>query len=430
MSSDTLCRPAGSERSPLALDKPGLYATIFLSLLVVETFSGALRYYFDQAGVAALLYLPKLACLAAVGLELLTQRNTRGFWVALLVGLTSSLLALLHGAVPLNIAFALFGLTPLLFAVVCGRYLADRGGLLALVIGLCLAASLAGLALDMTIKLPWKGYSYVMGETELSGNRSWGSGDMDRPAGFARMSTTLSVMLAVYSLFLASWIHSRLARLALYALAFGGIWLSTNKSTLAAYAATLLMMTLIAYRLPSATAFLLAVVGGAALPIASLSMNVDPNTVAGASDHALASFNDRLANSWPNFIGLLRNEGWLWSGAGFGAVGSSGSAFPILGLDLLIVADNTALYLWGMFGALGLLLYGLWNLLLLRLHDQPTPLNLGLCNIAFCLCLIGWATDVLEVPVAGLFLGLAIALAMQPRAPAREPLPATTHPHS
>ena len=94
--------------SLLAIDKPTVLTLIAASLLISETFAGALRFYLDMAGVSALLYLPKLACLAAVALELPGARSKPGVWLVLFALLVSSLLALLHGATLRNIGFSVF----------------------------------------------------------------------------------------------------------------------------------------------------------------------------------------------------------------------------------------------------------------------------------------------------------------------------------
>ncbi|MEL7559441.1 hypothetical protein [Stutzerimonas chloritidismutans] len=398
---------------PLAIDKPTVLTLIAASLLISETFAGALRYYLDIAGVSALLYLPKLACIAAVALEVPRARSQPGVWLVLFAVLVSSLFALLHGATLGNVGFSLFIYIPLLFGLFCGGYLEQRTGLLSWVIGFCLVASLLGIALDMFTSVPWKGYSYMMGDVELTANKSWAFGSTDRLAGFARMSTNLAVMIALYSLFLAAFLRSRLLRMLLYPLAFGAIFLTTNKSTAAAYLLTLAMLFLAGYRLPSAAAFFIAVLVGMGLPIASLLLNIPQSEAYSAS--LLASFNDRLIHSWPNFIDVVVNEGWGWWGAGFGAVGSSAAAFPLAWLELLSIADNTALYLWGMLGVFGVLLYLLLFPLLLRLHDRGPRIRDALLGIVFCTCLIGWATDVLEVTTATLFLGMAIAHVLSPR---------------
>ena len=406
----TIARPRSSA---LPIDTPTVLALIAASLLISETFAGALRYYLDIGGISALLYLPKVACLAAVALELPRARISPGAWLVLFALAVSSLLALLHGASLGNVGFSLFIYIPLLFGLFCGSYLERKTYLLSWVIGFCLVASMLGIALDMFTSVPWKGYSYMMGDVELTANKSWAFGSTDRLAGFARMSTNLAVMIAIYSLFLAAFLQSRLLRLMLYPLAFGAIFLTTNKSTAAAYLLTLMMLFLAGYRLPSATTFFITVLIGMALPIASLLMNIPQSEAYSAS--LLASFNDRLINSWPNFVEVIVNEGWGWWGAGFGAVGSSAAAFPLIWLELLSIADNTALYLWGMLGVFGVLLYLLLFPLLLRLHDRGPRIRDALLGIVFCTCLIGWATDVLEVTTATLFLGMAIAHVLMPR---------------
>jgi len=66
------------------------------------------------------------------------------------------------------------------------------------------------------------------------------------------------------------------------------------------------------------------------------------------------------------------------------------------------------------------LLYLLCFPLMLRLHERGARLRDALLPIVFCLCLVAWATDVLEVTTATLFLGLAISHVLTPaRAPTR-----------
>ncbi|RMU43278.1 hypothetical protein ALP29_200052 [Pseudomonas syringae pv. avii] len=74
--------------------------------------------------------------------------------------------------------------------------------------------------------------------------------------------------------------------------------------------------------------------------------------------------------------------------------------------------DSSALYLWAMLGVVGLLLYGLQIPLLFRLLDDPTRVGRMLLAISFCWCLISWTTDMFEVAVANLFVGLAIGYAI------------------
>ena len=171
MNQSLLITPRRRDSNPLAFDKPTLLTLVVASLLLTETFrcpALLLRHGRDFP----LLYLPKVACLAALSSELLRYRGWPLFWLVMLGLVTSSQLALMHGAELHNIGFSLFIYIPLLFGLICGRHLELRLGLLRRVIGFCLIASFVGIALDLTTSVPWKGYSYMVGEVELSANRS------------------------------------------------------------------------------------------------------------------------------------------------------------------------------------------------------------------------------------------------------------------
>ncbi|EIK98696.1 hypothetical protein PMM47T1_01620 [Pseudomonas sp. M47T1] len=408
--------PSLSKRPPrIAISQSLIVVLVAISLVLVETFSGALRYYFDQAGLSALLYLPKAACLGLFGLQLLNFKGGRGFWIMLLLLAIAALLGMLHGAVLGNVGFALYMYSPFLFGVVCGVHLEHRKRLLALVILFCLAASLVGIALDKYTAVPWKGYSYNIGDTELSANQSWSENGVDRIAGFTRLSTSLSVMIAIFSLYLSAFTRSRWVMAVLFAISIAAIYLTTNKSTVVAFACTLALLPLLRNRLTCRAIFCVVVAMGIALPIIGLWVDFDPNA-ATAQSGSLSSFYDRLINTWPNLAHNQWVQGWSVWGAGFGMVGSSVSAFPVMTANVPIVADNSALYLWATFGIGGLALYLMMVPLMMRLRDKTTRLARALTSICFCLTLISWTTDIPEVSVATLFLGMAVALVLRRKA--------------
>ena len=167
---------SGAKSSILSFNKSTMVVWIAISLIVVETFSGALRFYFDQAGAAPLLYLPKVACLVMFALELRDYKAGRVVWLGMLLLMISSVLAMLHGASLYNIAFGLFVISPLLFGMVCSEHLIHQRRLFLWVIGLCLLASLVGVAMDKLTSVPWKGYAYSVGEVQLSANTAWSAG--------------------------------------------------------------------------------------------------------------------------------------------------------------------------------------------------------------------------------------------------------------
>lgn len=397
----------------LTFDRSLLALAVLVSLLLVETFSGALRFYADQAGLSALVYVPKVACVIAVAWELLTRPQQRGLWLLLLLAAASLLLGHLHGAEWKAGAFAVFIYAPLLFGLLCGTYLEMHRKAIGWAMLFCLVASLAGIALDMFSTVPWKGYTYSMGGVELSGNRAWSAYGLDRIAGFSRMSASLAMMLSIFTLYLGSFRMSRLARGLLYGVGLVGIVLTTNKSSAGAFVIALLVMSFARQRLLFLLASVILVFGALALPLYGLLGDVDPYLASYSSENLLGSMVDRLVNTWPKLIQVMEYNGWSYTGAGLGMTGSAYGAFPVFGVEQLAVADNTPLYLWCLFGVAGIALYLLVLPMLMRLQRQPGAEARALLGITYCVVLISWTSDVLEAVVPSLFLGLAIGRALR-----------------
>lgn len=400
----------------LAVNKSTLVIWTAIGLLFAETFSGALRYYFDQAGVSALLYLPKVLCVVLFALELTTLKSHRLFWILLMGLVLSAGLGMLHGATLENPLFSIFVYIPLLFGLVCGEHLEQRRKLLGWAVGLCLAATIIGVYVDSMFSVPWKGYSYSLGDQELTGNMTWAADGIDRPAGFARMSTTAATLTAIFTLYLSAFIRSKVLLLALLALAFATILVTTNKSTAAAFMVTLLVMPLYNQRLLCRVVFTVLVGVGALLPLIGLWTPLDPSLAASGAEGSLVSLYDRMINTWPQLADEVARRGWSWTGGGFGMVGSAVNMFPVDNVKYPAVADSFFMYLWACFGAMGPALYALLLPLLMTLRSKNSWMGRGLLSISLCVVVVGWTTDVLEVPVCGIFLGMAIAHAMRRKA--------------
>ncbi|PHN22782.1 hypothetical protein [Pseudomonas sp. ICMP 561] len=397
--------------SILTFNKSTVVVWIAISLILIETFSGALRFYFDKAGIGPLLYVPKIACLVMFALELRDYKAGRVVWLSLLLLVVSSVLAMLHGASLNNVAFALFGISPLLFGMVCSEHLVHRRRLFLWVIGLCLGASLVGIALDKFTSVPWKGYSYSIGDAELSANTSWTTDTEDRIAGFARVSNILSILIAIYTLYLLMLLRSRLLWLLLSPVALYAIVLTTSKAPAAAFALTLVLLLISRMRWTTRIACVMTVFAGMLLPVLGMIYDFDLHTIS-SSNSALGTLYDRLINTWPNVAYAVSKEGWSLTGAGFGMFGGAASMFPVPGGEMLAGSDSSAMYLWAMLGLGGVLLYLMQIPLFFKLTDDDSHVGRALLAITFCCCMIGWTTDMFEVTVANLFLGLAIGHAL------------------
>lgn len=323
----------------------------------------------------------------------------------------SSVLGMLHGASLNNVAFALFAISPLLFGMVCSEHLIHRRRLFLWVIGLCLAASLAGVALDKFTSVPWKGYSYSIGDAELSANTAWSTETEDRIAGFARVSNILSILIAIYSLYMLMLLRSRLLLVLLSPVALYAIVLTTSKAPAAAFALTLGLLLISRMRWTTRIVCVITVLVGLLLPVVGLMNDFDMHTVS-SSDSVLGTLYDRLINTWPNVAVAVSKEGWSLTGAGFGMFGGAATMFPVPGGEMLVGSDSSAMYLWAMLGAGGVLLYLMQIPLLFALSDDDSHVGRSLLMITFCCCLISWTTDMFEVAIANLFLGLAIGHAL------------------
>nr|WP_294972008.1 hypothetical protein [uncultured Pseudomonas sp.] len=397
----------------IAFDRSLLALAVLVSLLLVETFSGALRFYADQVGLSALVYLPKVACVIAVGWELFTRPQQRGLWLLLVLAAASLMLGRLHGAQWQAGLFSVFIYAPLLFGLLCGPYLEMHRKAVGWAIVFCLVASLAGIVLDILGNVPWKGYTYSMGGVEISGNRAWSAYGLDRIAGFSRMSSSLAIMLSIFSLYLGSFRLPLLVRGLIYLVALAGIVLTTNKSSAVAFVIALLVMSVARNRLLFLLAALVVVLGALALPLYGLFGGIEPYLASSSGDNLIGSMVDRLVNTWPSLIKVMEYNGWTVTGAGLGMTGSAYGVYPVFGVEQLAVADNSLLYLWLLFGVAGVALYALAVPMLMRLQRQPGSEARALLGIAYCTLLVGWTSDVLEAQVPSLFLGLAIGRALR-----------------
>lgn len=407
--------------SLMSFDKSVVFVLVAISLILVETFSGALRFYLDKAGVSVLLYAPKIACLLFFALQLRSFKAGPGVWLGFLGLLLSSAWAVLNGAGAGNFAFALYGISPLLFGLACGDQIARHKRLFMGVIAFALVASLAGIVLDKYSNLPWKGYSYSIGGTELSANTTWTAEDADRPAGFARISSALAIIISIFSLYLMAMVRSKMLAIAICSVGLAGVILTTSKAPVLAFSGAIGLLLITRFRWTTRGAIVVAVVLGMALPFIGLLYDLDPNKVSTAS--SLSSIYDRLINTWPNVIEELVSQGRAWTGAGFGLVGSSVAAFPVSGAEVFMVSDSTVVYLWATFGLAGLFLYALHIPLFFILADSISRHGRAMLATGFCICIVSWTTDTLEVTLANLFLGMAIGHALAARSHVRVVVP-------
>ncbi|TDP02430.1 hypothetical protein [Flavobacterium sp. 245] len=390
---------------------------IISSLLLFEVFSGALRYYFSQWGMSYIIYLPKIACFIAVVLKIIRLKIKN--FIPIIALVFSILVALFNSAVFSNIAFSFFVYSPVIFGILYGKYIEIKQKEVLFIVWICLIASIFGIFLDSTTDLPWKGFVYNIGDIEVQANRQWQTFGEDRIAGFSRISASLAIMIAIFSLYINAYLRSNLLRFLLFGITFYSIILTTNKSTVVSYLISLVAYFLFQKRSALKGIFYSITAVGVFLPVLGIFLEYSINTrgLSTLTKTLLFSFDDRLTNTWPNFYeNVLSHNGLFW-GTGLGTIGTPYSTFPIKDLPAikgysLGVADNTFLYLWGIFGVIGVWLYTRFYWLMKKLAISHYNFSVALCCISVCVCVISWTTDIFEAVVSSLFIGIAISRAI------------------
>ncbi|MHC0448120.1 hypothetical protein ACWA1F_22115 [Flavobacterium sp. 3-218] len=385
---------------------------IFCSVLIFEVFSGALRYYFTQWGFSSMIYIPKVACLLAVVIKIMTMKMRT--FLPFIFFLVSVLVSLFNSASLFNIGFAIFVYCPFLFGLLYGEYLEIKKKELGIILWICFLSSILGIYLDCIIALPWKGFSYNIGGIEIEANRQWSTLGEDRVAGFSRLSASLAFMIAIFSIYIYQTLKSTFFKFLLFTVTFSSIVLTTNKTAVLSYFGAIMFYFFYKQKNRSKL-FLFTITGiGCFLPIVSIFLNYSVSTSEFGllSQTLLFSLDDRLTNTWPYFYEVIIVNNGLVFGTGIGTIGSSFSAFPIKSILTLKgfglgVADNTFLYLWGMFGLVGLWLYTRFFALMYRLLNRVNSFSISMCAIVVCICIISWTTDIFEAVVSSLFLGVA-----------------------
>lgn len=386
---------------------------IISSLLLFEVFSGALRFYFSQMGLTEVIYIPKVICVLAV-ISKIASLKIRKFWPLIILAL-SFLIGLFNGATIANIGFSFFAYCPFIFGVLYGKYIEFNPKKFYYIIWTCFILSILGIYLDSTTDLAWKGFSYVIGDVEIQGNREWWSLGVDRIAGFSRLSASLAIMISIFAIYIHVFLRSTIIRLLLIAVTLYSIVLTTNKTAIIAYLIGLSIYFILRYHRKVRIIFYLIIAIGVILPLVGvfLQYSIDVSGLDSVAKAILFSFDDRLTNTWPNFHNIiLKNNGLLW-GTGLGTVGSAITTFPIKSLTImgvsLGVADNTALYLYGIFGIFGFWLYTRFYWVLNSFLFSKLEYHRALCCIAVSICILSWTTDVFEAVVSSLFLGLIVS---------------------
>ncbi|HBG05169.1 MAG: hypothetical protein A2075_02725 [Geobacteraceae bacterium GWC2_58_44] len=398
-------------RLPLETPVASLAVAVAALLLGFDMLAGPLRYYLAQAGLESLVYLPKGCCFIFILYELTRRQVDRLLlWVLLLLFFYAGV-GLLHQVSPKMQFFSLFLVVPALFGVAAGRHLPGRERGVVRLLAAVFAVTALGVYLDFFCDFPWDGFSYKVEGAEVEGSREWSSFGLSRRAGFTRMSAAAAFYLVCCGLFLFSYLKSWRLKLTVALCAFPAVLLTTNKAGIVGF--LLGLGSLAVARLPVWRRLYLygLAVAVMAFPFSTLVRSYDMSLADPVSLLLLASFEDRLINTWPSFLAAVAKLGSPLTGIGFGGVGSAVKYFSGPGSDMLAFADNFALYLYGCFGVAAAALFLYLARVTDRLFASPRALSRALAPAMVALLAASLTTDVVESQVFALLLGLAVASA-------------------
>lgn len=385
--------------------------TTISSLLLLEVFSGLARYILSSIGLSALIYLPKILALFLVILKIIKSRIKVIHLICGIIFMSSCFIGWLYGAGIKNQLFSCLMYAPLFLGCFFGKEIDSYKKWFFFLFCFFMISSFLGIFLDFAVNLPWKGLEYEFAGQNIEGNREWDTGGLDRLAGFARTSAGLAIILSCFSLFLIGKIKNNFFVITLFILTLFGIALTTSKGVIIAFLlAGLYIVFIKSYQLKKLIHIIIISIG-IILPTLSIlfEYNISDNITNPDEVILLASFDDRLLNTWPSVFNKINKENAFLVGTGFGTVGTSAKLFPIKEIgEILAITDSTSLYLYAMLGVIGIIFYCYQLNLLNAFSRWKAKESNALQALLVCLIIIGWSSDLCESVTAILFIGYTI----------------------
>jgi hypothetical protein len=142
------------------------------------------------------------------------------------------------------------------------------------------------------------------------------------------------------------------------------------------------------------------------LPFSTVIRNYDINLNDPISMILLASFEDRLIHTWPDFILAVSQFGNPVTGVGFGGIGSAIKHSIVGSRNALEYADNFALYLYGCFGMLALIILIYLLTLSIKSFRSEDKISVSLASVIVFVFSASLTTDIIESQILALMLGI------------------------
>lgn len=335
---------------------------IFLSTLILEA---PLRMALSAIKLTTLLYARDLLAVAAVAVAMfsphvLNKHNRNALQVCAYVLITAFFASVVFDNSVVSTGFgAKIFVTSLLGLAMSCFVAEDDARLRKATIAIFVVTSLGVIANKVYGIFPWEGADFesAFGTSQVS-KVWWVEGGVRRLAGFTRASTLAACAIALCGAAIMLQWRSLWGKLLTFAVGITSIYLTTSKGVVLAYA----VAGIIAF-LPRDGQVQKLMAGGTTVlytllvlvaPFLSWFSGVGSNFIRTAP-RLLASFADRMTQSWPETFHNFKHWYQWIIGQGLGEVGISKQI--ISGMTRIPPTDNIHLYIYCNFGLIGTALF-------------------------------------------------------------------------
>lgn len=384
---------------------------VALLFFVREGMDGALRYYLASVNLTFLIYVPTALIVLFVLFCFFSEQKrkpyTISFVIVILIGL-SGLIGYLNSGHLTQTLFALYVFFPFFFGLQTSDLVYNSPVFRRASIFLLFLFSF-GVFLEMTLNLPWKGFSYEMAGVDIEASRDWRSFGIERLSGFARNSFSMASLCMAFLIVLYGKVKPSLYVL-LFALGGAAIILSTTKGVILVLFVLILMFIVkgissLFYHLSLKTILIFSFLIGVILPISTLWVSYAFNYENIFKRVLLLSFEMRLGIVWPDAMEAFESLADFFIGKGAGQIGVATMIYDNASYN---PGDNFFLYTQIVFGIPFLLLLGFLLYRLFKMNGQDGYVNLLLMTMF--IFTYGIFTNVMESGVLAYFLGSMMAI--------------------
>lgn len=390
---------------------------VTLIFLLFRTLDAPIRYSLYKLGLTPLSFLPNTLILLVIVLYLfkaiLNLRINRSVLFVVVIFCYSVISSYIFIGNIQQTLLGLYGILPFFFGVVSSNIFVDNFNRFKLFIVICWCISVVGIFLSVFITFPWVGFSYERLGVDVEGTREWASFGIPRVAGFSRSSFEAAIFVLIFMMMQLVLTKHKLIRFITLFVSGIVIISTTTKGIIAAYFILTLYILTRSYRALWVLLSILMLAIMIALPVSTLFVHYNLSLSDVFIKFLLASFEDRLLNTWPIGFDLLTKHGSYLLGRGFGGIGGAQQFFE---KSIYSAADNLFLYLYVSFGvgSFFVLFHFLKRTVVLARADD-TPLNVFFFLLSLSVITFGMTANVIESPLYGYLIGMFFMFKCQVR---------------